>query len=85
MFEPYAVSIKSAQRYFTFRYRSPAHWLDVFRTYYGPLHKAFAALPSASQAALQADLQTLIDQFNRAGDTAMVVPSEYLEVVITRQ
>ncbi|HEX2114249.1 MAG TPA: class I SAM-dependent methyltransferase [Alphaproteobacteria bacterium] len=46
LFEPHATSIKSAQRNFVFRYRSPEHWLDIFRTYYGPVLKAFAALDS---------------------------------------
>jgi ubiquinone/menaquinone biosynthesis C-methylase UbiE len=84
LFEPHAASIKSAQRNFVFRYRSPAHWIEVFRTYYGPLLKAFAALAPAGQAALEQDLVTLIGQFNRSGDATMVVPAEYLEVVVTR-
>ncbi len=84
MFEPHAASIKSAQRDFVFRYRSPEHWLEVFRTYYGPLLKAFAALDPAAQAALEGELVALIGQFNRSGDDSMVVPSGYLEIVITR-
>jgi ubiquinone/menaquinone biosynthesis C-methylase UbiE len=83
LFEPHSASIKSAQRNFVFRYRSPAHWLDIFRTYYGPLLKAFAALEPAAQAALERDVIALIAQFNRSGDRTMVVPSEYLEVVVT--
>lgn len=84
LFEPYASSVKTAQRNFVFRYRSPEHWLEIFRSYYGPLLKAFAALPPEAQAALESDVITLIGQFNRSGDGTMVVPSEYLEVVITR-
>jgi ubiquinone/menaquinone biosynthesis C-methylase UbiE len=84
LFEPHAASIKSAQRNYVFRYRSPEHWLDVFRTYYGPLLKTFAALEAAAQLALYRDLVALIGQFNRCGDGTMVVPSEYLEIVITR-
>ena len=84
MFEAHAASVTSAQRNFVFRYRSPAHWLEVFRTYYGPVLKAFAALEPAAQVALQDDLMTLIDRFNRSGDESMVVPGEYLEIVITR-
>ena len=84
LFEPHASSIKTAQRDFVFRYRSPQHWLDVFRTYYGPLLKTFAALEASAQAALENDLKALIGQFNRSGDGSMVVPSEYLEIVITR-
>ena len=84
LFEPHATSIKSAQRNFVFRYRSPAHWLDVFKTYYGPVLKTFAALDPAKQQALQHDLLALAGRFNRADDGTMVVPSEYLEIVITR-
>jgi ubiquinone/menaquinone biosynthesis C-methylase UbiE len=83
LFEPHAASIRSAQRNFVFRYRSPQHWLEVFKTYYGPVLKTFAALEPAAQAALQRDLMALIDQFNRSGDGSMVVPSEYLEIVVT--
>lgn len=84
LFEPHASSIKSAQRNSVFRYRSPDHWLEVFRMYYGPVLKTFAALEPAAQAALERDIRALIDQFNRSGDETMVVPGEYLEVVVTR-
>jgi ubiquinone/menaquinone biosynthesis C-methylase UbiE len=85
LFEPQARSVKLAERQFAFRYRSPEHWLEVFRTYYGPTLKAFGALDTAGQAALQRDMLALVDQFNRSGDGSMVVPSEYLEVVVTRR
>jgi ubiquinone/menaquinone biosynthesis C-methylase UbiE len=84
LFEPHAASVQSAQRNFVFRYRSPEHWLDVFKTYYGPVLKTFAALEPAAQAALERDLIALIGRFNRSGDGSMVVPSGYLEVVIRR-
>ena len=84
LFERDAASISSAQRHFVFRYRSPEHWLNVFRTYYGPVLKTFAALPPDGQSALERDLIALVKRFNRAEDGTMAVPSEYLEVVITR-
>jgi len=84
LFEAGAGSIKAAERHFVFRYRSPEHWLEVFRNYYGPTLKAFAALDASAQAALQRDLLALIDQFNRSGDGTMVVPGEYLEVIVAR-
>jgi ubiquinone/menaquinone biosynthesis C-methylase UbiE len=84
LFQPYASSIRIAPRNFVFRYHSPEHWLEVFRHYYGPLLKTFAALAPPAQAALEQDLVTLTRLFNRSGDSTMVVPSEYLEVVITR-
>lgn len=83
LFGPHA-TVETAQRNFVFRYRSPQHWLEVFRTWYGPVLKTFAALAPDAQAALQRDLMGLIDRFNRSGDGTMVVPGEYLEVVITR-
>ena len=84
LFEPHATSIRTAQRNFVFRYRSPSHWLEVFRTYYGPLLKTFGALQPDAQEALRNDLLALIATLNRADDGTMAVPSEYLEVVITR-
>jgi len=71
-------------RQFNFRYHSPEHWLDVFSTYYGPTLKAFAALGEAAGQALRQDLERLIERHNRATDGTMVVPSDYLEIVISR-
>lgn len=85
LFGSTAASIAAEPYTFAFRYRSPAHFIDVFRTYYGPLLKAFDALEPAKQAALHADVMDLIARFNRSGDSTMVVPSEYLEVVITKR
>lgn len=85
MFGGQASSIKTESRNFVFRYRSPEHWLQVFKTYYGPLLKAFGALEPAAQAALTSDLVAQIERFNRSGDAGMVVPSEYLEIVVTRR
>lgn len=76
-------SLQAQKKHFAFRYRSPQHWLETFRTYYGPMNKAFAAVGPEKEEALAADLIQLAQRFNRAGDGAMVAPSEYLEVVIT--
>ena len=85
MFGAQASEINAEPRTFVFRYRSPQHWLDVFKTFYGPMLKAFAALNANAQAALTRDVLALVDEFNRAGDRTMAVPSEYLEVVITKR
>ncbi|MGZ9738270.1 class I SAM-dependent methyltransferase [Pseudomonas sp. GNP012] len=77
--------LQVTRRTFNFRYRSAAHFIDTFRQWYGPVHKAFAALPADGAKALEADLTELINRMNRAGDKSLVVPSEYLEVVITRR
>jgi SAM-dependent methyltransferase len=79
-----AARIDHTSRDFAFRYRSPEHWVDVFRTYYGPVHKAFAALDGPGQAALENDLLALLREADRGGASGLVVPAEYLEVVITR-
>jgi hypothetical protein len=85
MFGASAASIKAERRNFNFRYRSPEHFLEIFKSYYGPMLKAFAALDAANQQGLRNDLLALIARMNRADDGTMVVPSEYLEVVITRR
>ena len=77
-------TISTAPRNFVFRYRSPEHWLEVFKTFYGPVLKTFAALQPEAQATLRHDLLALIERFNRAVDGSMAVPSEYLEIVIIR-
>ncbi|WP_426206566.1 class I SAM-dependent methyltransferase [Pseudomonas sp. TWP3-1] len=77
--------LQISRRHFNFRYRSAAHFIDIFRHWYGPVHKAFAALPPESGLALEGDLTELIERMNRAGPDSMVVPSEYLEVVITKR
>lgn len=85
LFGRHGHDIATESRYFTFRYRSPQHFLDIFRDYYGPVLKAFAALDDAGKQALAQDILDLVERFNRSGDGTMVVPSEYLEVVITRR
>ena len=81
---PRARSVRRS-REFVFRYRSPAHWIEVFRTYYGPMNKTFAALDAERQAAFTQDLLPLMERGNRSGDGTLVLPSEYLEVVIDRR
>ena len=85
LFGDYAATINVTRRMFNFRYRSAAHFIDVFRTWYGPVHKAFAALPDDKAAALERDLTQLLNGMNLAGGRSLMVPSEYLEVVITRR
>jgi SAM-dependent methyltransferase len=85
LFRAAASDIHVIHRDFVFRYRSPAHWVDVFRTWYGPVHKAFASLPPDPQQRLEQDLIGLVGDFNTSGDSTMVVPAEYLEVVVVRK
>ena len=78
-------SVAAESRSFVFRYKSAQHWLEIFRTYYGPLLKAFAAIDPQARVALETDLYALLDQFNVAADGTLVVHSEYLEVVIVKR
>ncbi|MEJ8856290.1 methyltransferase domain-containing protein [Variovorax robiniae] len=79
-----AAQVETQSREFNFRYRSPEHMLEVFRSYYGPMLKAFGALDAPGQDALAEDLVALMKQFSRKGSQTLVIPSEYLEVVVTR-
>jgi hypothetical protein len=58
--------------------------IEVFRTYYGPMNKTYGALDAEKQVAFTRDLLALMERDNRSGDGTLVLPSEYLEVVIER-
>ncbi|MBU2642998.1 MAG: class I SAM-dependent methyltransferase [Gammaproteobacteria bacterium] len=85
LFGPDATDIRSERRRFNFRYQSPAHWIEVFRNFYGPTYKVYAALDPDRQARLTQDIGALLERLNVGGTHSLVVPSEYLEVVITRK
>ena len=78
------VAIAAQSRHFAFRYKSPNHWLEIFKNYYGPTVKAFAAIDPPARQALEDDLHALLAEFNTARDGTLVVPSEYLEVVVEK-
>ncbi len=79
-----ASEIRSTRRTYAFRFRSAEHWVEFFRSFYGPTHKAFAALDGASQLALEAELISLLRVWNAHRGEALVVPGEYLETVIRK-
>ncbi|HSN20886.1 MAG TPA: class I SAM-dependent methyltransferase [Usitatibacter sp.] len=85
LFGSQAADIKCTRRNFNFRYLSGAHWVQVFRDFYGPTHKAFAALDAGGQAALERDILALLDRLNVGGSSSLVVPGEYLEVVVVKR
>lgn len=80
-----AVEIAVTPRVFTFHYHSAAHWIDVFRRWYGPTKRVFEALPEDGQAQLEADLTRLAERFNTATDGRLAAPSDYAEVIVTRR
>jgi SAM-dependent methyltransferase len=85
LFGANASSIVATPKMFNFRYRSAEHFVEVFKTWYGPVLKAYAALPADKADALTRDLIELLNAMNRGGSRSLVVPGEYLEVVITRR
>jgi ubiquinone/menaquinone biosynthesis C-methylase UbiE len=85
LFGTKAATIAMTPKMFNFRYRSAAHFIDTFRTWYGPVHKAFAALPEDKATALERDLTDLLVSMNKGRTDSLVVPSEYVEIVVTRR
>lgn len=85
LFGLYARDIRCERRDYNFRFRSAEHWLQVFRDYYGPTLKAFAALDEAGRRSLESDIIALLNRLNIGGPDSLVVPSEYLEIVITKR
>jgi len=85
LFQGAASSFRAVHREFTFRYLSAAHFIDVFRSFYGPIHKLYAALSEEKAGAFTAELTELIGRFNRSGDDTVVIPSRYLELVLHRR
>ena len=85
LFGAQASNLRMQRKLFHFRYRSPAHWLQVFRDFYGPLNRAFAAIDAERQAALAADITALLRASNIGGEDSLIVPAEYLEIVATRR
>jgi ubiquinone/menaquinone biosynthesis C-methylase UbiE len=85
LFGAHAANIQCLRRQFNFRYRSAAHWVQIFRDFYGPTLKAFAALDAKAAASLEAAITALLEELNVAGASSLVVPGEYLEVVITKR
>ena len=85
LFGDTAGAIGVTARMFNFRYRSAAHMIDVFRTWYGPVQKAFQALPDDKAAELEQDLHALMERMDRGNGNGLVIPSEYLEIVVVRR
>jgi ubiquinone/menaquinone biosynthesis C-methylase UbiE len=78
-------SLEVTRRSYMFRYPSAGHFVEYFRSYYGPTLKAFESLEPEGQRSLAEDLEELLTQWNSSGDATVVVPSDYLEVVAVRR
>ena len=78
-------SLETTRRTYVFRYLSADHFIEQFRSYYGPMHKAFDSLDAGGREALESDLKELICAWNVSGDETAILPSGYLEVVAVRR
>jgi ubiquinone/menaquinone biosynthesis C-methylase UbiE len=85
LFGDSAATLRATRRTFDWRFASTQQYLDLFRTYYGPTYKAFEALDEPGRQALARDLVAAVGRYNRSVDGTLLVPSEYLEVVVTRR
>lgn len=85
LFGDEVVSVEAAKRSFVFRYESPAHFVHVFRSFYGPTFRAFETLDEPSRASLAAEMEDLLRKHDRSRGKALAVPAEYLEVVAVRR
>lgn len=83
-FGPAATSIAFTTKSFVFRSASPQDFLDEFRRFYGPIHKAFLTLDASGQQGLERDLLAAMARHNSALDGTLRLPSEYAEIVVTR-
>jgi len=77
--------VRAERKQFVMRYRSAEHFIEVFRTYYGPTLQAFRALDEHGQAELSKDLVELLTRHDRGGGRALAVPAEYLEIVLEKR
>lgn len=84
LFGPHAAEIRAVRKNYTFRFRSADHWIEIFRTYYGPVHRAFAALDAEKQREFHAALHAFLMDWNQGGEHDLRIPSEYLEVVLVK-
>jgi len=73
---------RSTRRTFTLRFTSPEDFVADYRSFYGPILKAFAALDEAGQAALAADLARLAQRWDRNGGGSIAIPATYLESIL---
>src|SRR5215204_1626518 len=78
-------SLQTTRRTYNFRYPSAGHFVEHFRSYYGPTLKAFESLDPDGQEALAKDLEKLLERWNISGDATLIMPSDYLEVVAVRR
>ncbi|HWA14620.1 MAG TPA: class I SAM-dependent methyltransferase [Burkholderiales bacterium] len=77
-------SLRIEERSALFRYRSSAHWIDVFSRYFGPIMRVLANVPEPKRGEFLRELDDTLNRFNKSGDGTLVVSADYLEVVAVK-
>lgn len=86
LFGPAVSALLVQPRTYTFRFRSPAEYVEFFREYYGPTLKAYATMDTAGQRRLTEDLEEVVRRYDRRGGAgAIAVPAMYLEIIAIKR
>ncbi|WP_353189895.1 class I SAM-dependent methyltransferase [Pandoraea pnomenusa] len=85
LFGSYASQISIERKLFKFRYRSPEHFINVYRSFFGPTQQVFESLSASEQSQLTNELTELLRNSNTGGTQALVIPAEYLEIVAIKR
>jgi ubiquinone/menaquinone biosynthesis C-methylase UbiE len=71
--------LKSRQPFF-----SIDHYIQFFRTYFGPIKSAYEHVGPDGERALTEDLRQMLAEVNTGGDRGLVIEPEYLRLVAIR-
>ncbi len=76
--------LRSERRISRQPFRSADHYIEYFRQYFGPTQAAYERVGPEGEQALTDDLRAFLEEANTAGDRALVLEAEYLQVIATR-
>jgi ubiquinone/menaquinone biosynthesis C-methylase UbiE len=84
-FGPSAADLHVERRDYVFRFESTDHFMTVFKSFYGPIITALEAQTEENRPKLEQAIADLVDSCNVATDGTLLIPGEYLEIVVTKQ
>jgi ubiquinone/menaquinone biosynthesis C-methylase UbiE len=76
--------LEARRRRYRMCYHSAQHWLDYFRTNYGPVLRLFSAVDDAARETLAAEILDLLARHDEGDGRGLLIGAEYLEVVAHR-
>ena len=85
LFAAGVTSTRVTPRSALFRFRSSAHWIEIFSRYFGPIIRVREALDEERRKQFLSELDATLHRFNRSGDETLVVSADYLEIVMLRK